>query len=70
MNCLCFLYQCYGTETVIEVREQIRDSIIVFQANKDHRFIERIVKTIQINKIDSILVGIINFGYFTNAYNL
>lgn len=51
-----------GAKTVIKVWEQIRDSVVVLELGKHDRLIEGIVEAIQVNKIDSILVRIVNFS--------
>lgn len=48
-------------ETVIEVGEEIGNSVIVSDFSKEDIFVESIVKTIEVEKIDGMLVGVINF---------
>ena len=50
------------TQSSIKMWEQIRNSIIIDNSDKDHRVIKSIVETVEVDKENCILIGILDFG--------
>ena len=50
------------TQSSIKMWEQIRNSIIIDNSDKGHRVIKSIVETVEVDKENCILIGILDFG--------
>ena len=44
--------------------EKIRDCVIIDYPDKSNRVVESVVETVQVDKENSIMIGILDFGNF------
>lgn len=51
-----------GAEAIVEVVEQVGNSVVVGQFGKEYILVESVVEAVQVDEVDHVLVGILDFG--------